>query len=111
MFRLTYRRPLSHPSGIRSLQELGLVVVDVLYFDDELGLGLDQLVGPSISSLSSKGVIRLLFPVQPLGGVNVSCILIDAEYGHRTFTTQDVPHLTITFIRVRVKLRDQRKPS
>lgn len=119
MFRLTYRRPLSHPGSVRPLQELGLVVIDVLDFDDELGLGFDRQVGLAVSSLSFEGVVRLLFPVQPLGGVNVPCVLIDGEDGHRSFTIQDVPHLTVTFIHVRVELRGpertqlnhQRKPA
>lgn len=104
VFRLTYRRPFSHHGSVRSVQELGLIVIDVLDFDDEPGLRFDWQVCFSVSSLSSQGVVCLLFSVQPLGGVNVSCVLIDSEDGRRSFTVQNVPHLIVTFIHVRVEL-------
>lgn len=103
---LTYRWPLSHLGSVWSIQELGLIVIDVLDLDDELGLGFQRQVGDSISSLSSQGVVGLLFPIQPFDGMYVSCVLIDGEEGPRAVAAQDVPHLSITFIQVRVELRE-----
>lgn len=103
---LTCRGPLSHPGHVRSIQELGLVVVDVLDLDDELGLGFERQVGVSVSSLSSQCVVRLLFPIQAFGGVYVSGVLINGEDGHCSFAAQDVPHLSVTFIQVRVELQE-----
>jgi hypothetical protein len=47
--------------------------------DDEFRLRLDGSPCPSVDSLSSKDVNRFFFPVQPLGGLYVACVLIDNE--------------------------------
>lgn len=59
----------------------------------------------AVPGLSPEGVVGLLFPVQPAGGVNVPRALIDAENGGGSFAGQDVPHLTVTFVQVRVELQ------
>lgn len=101
----TYGGPLSHLGRVGAIQELWLVVIDILDFDDELGLRFHQTVGVPVPGLGPEGVVGLLFPIQPSGGVNVPCALIDAENRRSAFTGQDVSHLAVTFIHIRVELQ------
>lgn len=70
---LTYGWQLCHAANIGTLQELRLTVVDVLHLDDKLWLRFQRVVGQPVSGLSPERVEGLLFPVQSLSGMDVSC--------------------------------------
>lgn len=72
---------LRHAADVGPLQEARLAVVDVLHLDDELRLGLQQLVRLPVPGLRPQRVEGFLLPVQALGGVDVTCDLIDEEDG------------------------------
>lgn len=82
---LTHRRHFGNPGGVRAVQELGLIVVDVLDLDDELGLGLHGLIGEPVQRLGPERVVGLLLAIQPLGGMNIPRVLIDNENGTGPF--------------------------
>lgn len=104
-FCLTYGWQLRHTADVGTLQELGLAVVDVLHLDDELWLRFQGVVGQTVPRLSPKRVKCLLFSVQSLGGVDVSCQLIDDEDGTNPFSGDCVLDVALTFIRVCMDLK------
>lgn len=101
---LTHRRHFRDPSGVRAIQEFGLIIIYVLNLDDEFRLGLHGFVGEPVQRLGSERVVGLLLAIQPLGGVNIPRVLINNENGTCPFAWQDVFDGTISFINIRVKL-------
>lgn len=89
---------------VRPVREPGLVVVDILDLDDELGLGLQRPVCQPVSGLSSEDVLGLDLAVQPLDGVDVARAVVDGEGGTGAFARQDVLDGAVAFIHVRVEL-------
>lgn len=102
---LTNRRHFGYLSIVRAIQELGLIVINILHFDNELRLWFDWQVGGAVSGLSSQRVVGLFLPVQTLRGMYVACVLIDGENGGRTFTCEHVFHFALTFVHIRMKLQ------
>lgn len=86
------------------MEKARLTVVDVLHFDDELRLGLQQTVGGSIPGLGPQCVEGLLLPVQALCGMDVTCQLVDQEDGPCTLARDGVLDGAVTFVRIRVDL-------
>lgn len=101
---LTHWRHFGDPRRVRTIQEFGFVVIDILNLDDELGLGLYRLVGEPVQRLGAERVVGLFLPVQPLGSMNIPSVLINNENGTCPFAWQDVFDGTISFINIRVKL-------
>ena len=52
---LTHWRHFGDPRRVRTIQEFGFVVIDILNLDDELGLGLYRLVGEPVQRLGARG--------------------------------------------------------
>lgn len=76
--------------------------------DDELRLALQRLVGEAVHGLGVQYVVGLLLPVQPLGGVDVSGLLVYLEDGPGAVAGEDVPHAAVAAVGVRVELRAER---
>ncbi len=103
-WELTDVRHFRDSGHVRVLGESRLVVVDVVDLDDELGLTLQRLVGEAVDGFGVEDVVGLLLPVQPLGGVDVPWLLVYPEEGSRSLPCEDVPHASISSIRIWVKL-------
>lgn len=89
LFRFTQLTDFWHlrdPGEVRVLGEARLVVVDVVDFDDELGVPLQSLVGEAVHSFSVKDVEGLLLSVQSLCGMDVSGLLIDFKQRPGSFS-------------------------
>lgn len=106
---LTYLRHLRHSGEVGPVQEPGLVVIDVLDLDNELGLGLQWPVCLPVAGLGSEDVLRLNLAVQPLDGMDVACAVINGEGGSGALTRQDVPDGAVAFVHVRVELQSGEK--
>lgn len=106
---LTYLGHLRHSGEVGPVQKPGLIVVDVLDLDNELGLGLQWPVRLPVAGLGSEDVLRLNFAVQPLDGVDVACAVINGEGGSGALARQDVPDGAIAFVHVRVELQSGEK--
>lgn len=91
---------LRHAADVGPLQEAWLAVVDVLHLDDELRLGLQQLVRLPVPGLRPQRVEGFLLPVQALGGVDVTCDLIDEEDGPCALPGDRVLDGAVSLIRV-----------
>lgn len=78
---LTYVRHLGDSGHVQLLGKSGLVVVDVVDLNDELRLALQRLVSEAVDGFGVEDVVGLLLPVQPLGGVDVSRLLIYLKEG------------------------------
>lgn len=107
---LTNLGHLGHGGDVGPVQEPGLVVVDVLDLDDELGLGLQWAVRLPVAGLGSQDVLRLDLTVQPLDGVNVACAVVDGEGGAGALARQNVPDGAVAFVHVGVELQSGGKP-
>lgn len=86
------------------MEKAWFTVVDVLHFDDELRLGLQQTVGGSIPGLGPERVEGFLFSVQAFRGVDVTCQLVNQEDGPCTFARDGVLDGPVAFVRIRVDL-------
>lgn len=104
MIFLTHVWHLRHGNDIWSICELWGIVVDILHFDDELGLRFKRLVCPSVNSLGVEHIVGLLLPVQAFCWVDVTCGVINDKYGPSTFSSKDVLDRPITFVRIGVQL-------
>lgn len=72
--------------------------------DDELRLALQRLVGEAVHGLGVQYVVGPLLPVQPLGGVDVSGLLVYLEDAPGSVAGEDVPHAAVSAVGVRVEL-------
>lgn len=97
---LTCLRHFWDGGPVGSVQEPGLVVVDVLDLDDELGLGLQGPVSQAVPGLSAEHVLGLHLPVQPLDGVDVARGVVDGEGGAGALARQDVLNGPVPFVHV-----------
>lgn len=85
-YTLTDVGHLGYGGSERAVGEGRCVVVHILNLDDELGLGLHGVVRDAVDGSSVEDVVVLLLTVQALGGVNVSCRLINGEDGASAFS-------------------------
>ena len=97
---------LGHTGHVEVLGEAGLVVVNVVDLDDELALALQRLVGEAVHRLGAQDVVGLLLAVQPLRGVDVARLLVDAEQGAGALTRQHVAGAAVAAVPVRVELEE-----
>ena len=101
---LTYWRHLRDTGRIRSFQEPGLVIVNVLDLDYELWLGLQRPAGEQVHGLGAQCVERLHLSVQALQGVDVPRRLVDGENGAGSLAGEGVLHYAVALVQVCVKL-------
>lgn len=87
---LTNIRPLRYAAGVNLFAELGLVIVDVVEFDSELGLRLQLLPRPLVDHCGFEDVESLLLAIQAAGGVQVAIVLVNDKDAAGSFTGQNV---------------------
>lgn len=96
----TKRRHLRHSCGVRPVQKLRFVVIDVLDLHNKLRLVLHRSVGFAVDRLSAQSIITLLLSVQAFGGMDVPRFLIDSEDRGGSISSQHVPDVSIAFIHI-----------
>lgn len=97
---LTNIRPLRYAAGVNFLAELRFVIIDVMKFDDELGLRLQLVTRPLVDNSGPERIKRLLLAVQAACSVQVTVILINDKEGTCTLTREDILHRPITAVHV-----------
>ena len=102
---LTHFRHLRHCCYKGSIWKFRCIIIDVLYFNDELRLWFQGLFRVPIQGLRMQDIMRFLFAIQALGGMDISCHFVNDEYSPSSFPVQNVPDRSVTFIRVWVKLQ------
>ncbi len=106
---LTNRRHFRYLSIVRAIQELGLIVIYILHFDNKFGLWFYWQVGGPVFGLSSQRVVSLFLPVQTFRGMYIACVLIDGEKRCCTFTIEHVFYFALTFIHIGMKLQGKKR--
>lgn len=106
---LTDVGPLGHAADVHLLAELRLVVVDVVEFDDELGLGFQFLARLFVHHCGSEDVERLFLAVQAASGLQIAVILVEDKDGAGAFARQDVQHVAVVLVLVGLELQDRHR--
>lgn len=107
--QLTDFRHLGDAGEVDLLCELWRVVVDVVNFYVKFSVRLQLCVGVPVQHLRNECVHSFLFPVQSLGGMNVSGLLIDQEQGACPISCQNVLHVAVTFVHIGVQLKNEER--
>lgn len=102
---LTDIRPLRHTPSVNFFAELGLVIVDVVELDGEVGLRLQLLPRPFVDHRGFEDVKGLLLAIQAAGGVQVAVILIDDKNGAGPLARQNVLDQAVAAVLVRLELQ------
>lgn len=97
---LTYVGHLRDSGHVWVLSESRLIVVDVMDLDDELRLALQCHIGEAVDGFGMEDIVGFLLSVQPLGGVDVPRLLVYPKEGASSFPCKDIPHTSITTIRI-----------
>lgn len=87
---LTDVRPLRYTASVNFFAELRLVIVDVVEFDGELGLGLQLLTCSFVDHCGSEDIKSLLLTIQAASGMQVTVILINDKDGTGTLAGQNI---------------------
>lgn len=101
---LTDIGPLGYTADVHLLAELRLVVIDVMEFDDELGLRLQSPACLFAYHCGSEDVRSLLLAVQAPSGVQIAIIFVDDKDGASAFARQDVPHFAIVLVGLELQI-------
>lgn len=97
---LTDVRPLRHTPAVNLFAELRLVIVDVVEFDGELGLGLQLLTRPFVHHRGFEDIKSLFLAIQAASGMQVTVILINDEDGACPLTRQNILDYAISVVLV-----------
>ena len=97
---LTHFGHLRHGSQERVSFELGLVVVDVVNLDGEVGPVFQGLAGPPVHSLGAQNVVGLLLTVQALLGVDVARCLVDLEHHAGSIANKHIFYTAISSVSI-----------
>lgn len=87
---LTNIRPLRYTASVNFFAELRLIIVDVVEFDDELGLRFQLLTCPFVDHCSFEGIKSLLLTIEAASGMQVTVILIDDKDGAGPLARQNI---------------------
>lgn len=87
---LTNIRPLRNAGSVHLFAELWFVVIDVVEFDDELGLWLQFLTRPLVDHCGFEDIKGLLLSIKAARGVQIAVILIDDKDGASPLARKNV---------------------